>query len=104
MSSHSNCQRREPAIPGSRLCCPSICAERLQAEVLRQLGKRAESALIQQRLFERLVAVGDLRTWLADLPEAARSGAIAQARTLALDHDDPAAAALVLIEIGADDG
>jgi len=77
--------------------------QRLRAEVLRQLGKRAESALIQQHLFEQSLAVSDLQTWLADLPEAARSGAIAQARTLALDHDDPAAAALVLIEIGADD-
>ena len=45
----------------------------------------------------------DLHRWLEHLPETSRHEALERARQLALDHDDPATAATLLLDIGEDD-
>lgn len=74
--------------------------QRLLADALGRLGRFEESAPIRQQKFERTLAVFDLQRWLEHLPEAARPGALSRARQLALDHDDPTAAATLLLELG----
>ena len=75
----------------------------LKADALGRLGRHDESAPIRQALFERSVSVFDLHRWLEHLPEASRPAALERARRIALDHDDPAAAATLLVEIGDDE-
>ncbi len=75
----------------------------LESDALGRLGRYAESAPIRQRLFERSISVFDLHRWLEHLPEASRHEALERARRLALDHDDPAMAALLLLDIGDDE-
>ncbi|MFP5407357.1 MAG: DUF6880 family protein [Gammaproteobacteria bacterium] len=64
-----------------------------------RLGRFGESAPILQQMFERTLSVFDLQCWLEHLPEPARPDALARARQLALDHEDPATAAILLIEL-----
>ncbi|MCD6679521.1 MAG: hypothetical protein LT102_02530 [Burkholderiaceae bacterium] len=75
----------------------------LKADALGRLGRHDESAPIRQALFERSVSVFDLHRWLEHLPEASRPAALERARRMALEHDDPAAAATLLVEIGDDE-
>ena len=75
----------------------------LESDALGRLGRYAESASIRQRLFERSTSVFDLHRWLEHLPETSRHEALERARQLALDHDDPATAATLLLDIGEDD-
>ena len=72
----------------------------LLAEALGRLGRFEESAPIRQQMFERSLAVFYLQQWLEHLPEAAHADARSRARQLALAHEDPIAAAAVLLEIG----
>ena len=72
----------------------------LLSDVLGRLGRYDESAPIRHDLFERSVSVFELLRWLEHLPEASRPGALQRARQLALDHDDPARAAVLLLELG----
>lgn len=69
---------------------------------LGRLGRLGESAPVRQQVFERSLAVYDLQQWLEHLPETAHADRRSRARRLALDHDDPIAAAAVLLEIGDD--
>ena len=75
----------------------------LLAEVLGRLGRHGESAPILQDLFEQTLSVFDLHRWLEHLPESSRPQALARARQLALNHDDPAVAADLLLDIGDDE-
>jgi len=75
----------------------------LKSDALCRLGRYAESAPIRQRLFERSISVFNLHRWLEHLPEAPRHEALERARQLALDHDDPAMAALLLLHLGDDE-
>jgi hypothetical protein len=51
-------------------------------------------------VFEEHLDVHDLKSWLAELPPAQQVDAIANARDLAVRHDDPVAAAMLLVDIG----
>lgn len=75
---------------------------RLVADALGRLGRFDESAPIRQRLFEQSISVFDLHRWLEHLPEASRHEALERARQLALNHEDPTAAATLLLELGDD--
>ncbi len=75
----------------------------LKSDALGRLGRFGESALVRQGLFERSISVRDLRRWLEHLPEASRQMAMERARELALNHDDPATAATLLLEVGDDE-
>jgi hypothetical protein len=75
----------------------------LLAEALGRLGRHDESAPILQDLFEQRLSVFDLHRWLEHLPESSRTQALARARHLALNHEDPAAAADLLMDIGDDE-
>jgi len=72
----------------------------LLADALGRLGRFEESAPIRQQMFERTLSVFYLQRWLEHLPEAGRPQALSHARQLALDHDDPTAAAIMLLELG----
>ena len=72
----------------------------LLADALERLGRFEESAPIRQRMFERTLSDFDFHRWLEHLPEAARAEAVAHARQLALGHDDPTAAATLLLQLG----
>lgn len=74
---------------------------RLLAEVLKRLGQTERSAPMQQQVFEQTLSVEDYRTWLEHLAPQAQAQATTRARQLALDHDDPVAAARLLVEIEA---
>ena len=74
--------------------------QRLLADALERLGRFEESSPIRQRMFERTLSDDDFERWLEHLPDAARSDAVAHARGLALAHDDPAAAATILLSLG----
>ncbi|GAC1427035.1 MAG: hypothetical protein NVSMB6_27260 [Burkholderiaceae bacterium] len=75
----------------------------LESDALGRLGRFNESAPIRQCLFERSLSVSDLQRWLEHLPEASRPEAFEQARRLALEHEDPATAATLLLHIGDDE-
>ncbi len=72
---------------------------RLLAETLRRLGHTDRSAPVQQQVFEQTLSVEDFRGWLGHLAPPEQTGALARARQLALDHDDPVTAARLLVEI-----
>ena len=72
----------------------------LLSDALGRLGRCEESAPIRQELFERSLSVFHLHRWLEHLPEASRPAALERARQLALDHDDPTRAAVLLLELG----
>ena len=72
----------------------------LLSDTLGRLGRYDESAPIRQDLFERSLSVFDLHRWLEHLPEASRPAALQRARQLALDHDGPTRAAVLLLELG----
>ena len=72
----------------------------LLADTLERLGRFAESSPIRQRMFERTLSGFYFQRWLEHLPEAERPEAIAHARQRALRHDDLAAAAAVLLQLG----
>lgn len=72
----------------------------LLADALERLGRFEESSPIRQRMFERTLSDFRLQRWLEHLPVADRPDAIAQARELALRHDDVAAAATLLLQLG----
>jgi hypothetical protein len=72
----------------------------LLSDALGRLGRYDESAPIRQDLFERSLSVFELRRWLEHLAEASRPAALQRARQLALDHDDPTRAAVLLLEVG----
>ena len=74
----------------------------LLAESLERLDRLGEAAPVRRQLFERSLSVNDLHRWLDDLPVADQPAAVAQARQLALEHPDPAVAALLLLEIHED--
>ena len=73
--------------------------QNLRAEVLGRLGRTEESAAIRRSIFEKTLSVYDLHQWLEQLPETSRPQALAQARQLAVDNDDPTNAATMLIEL-----
>ncbi len=75
----------------------------LESDALGRLGRYSDSAPFRQRLFERSISVFDLHRWLEHLPEASRHEATERARQLALGHDDPATAAMLLLDIGDDE-
>ena len=72
----------------------------LLAETLEHLGRHGESAPIRQRLFERTLDDIHYQHWLECLPASARGEATARARTVALGHDEVAAAAEFLLTLG----
>ncbi len=72
----------------------------LLSDALGRLGRYDESAPIRQDLFERSLSVFDLHRWLEHLPEASRPAALQRARQLALGHDGPTRAAVLLLELG----
>jgi len=72
----------------------------LLAEALERLGRFEESSPIRQRMFERTLSGFDFQRWLEHLPESERDGAVAHARQLARSHDDLAAAATLLLQLG----
>ncbi len=74
--------------------------ESLLADALGQLGRFEESAPIRRQMFERSLSVFDLQRWLEHLSEAVRPEALLQAQQLALGHDDPMRAAILLLELG----
>lgn len=74
----------------------------LQAQALQRLGRTKEAAALRQQIFESTLALHDLQAWLGLLPPGAQAKAVAQARVLALERDDPVAAATVLLELGDD--
>lgn len=74
----------------------------LLAESLERLGRLGEAASIRRQAFERSLSVSDLHHWLDDLPVPDQPAAVAQARQLALEHPDPADAALLLLDINED--
>jgi hypothetical protein len=76
------------------------CRQDLLADALERLGRFEESSPIRQRMFERTLSDFYFQRWLAHLPEAKRPEAIEHARQLALLHDDIAAAAAVLLQLG----
>lgn len=76
----------------------------LLAQTLERLGRFDESLPLRQAIFERSLAVFDLHCWLEHLPDDdARSAARTRAHNLALNHDDPIRAAVLLIELEEDD-
>ncbi len=75
----------------------------LLAESLERLDRLGEAASIRRQVFERSLSVTDLHHWLDDLPVPDQPAAIAQARQLAMEHPDPAAAALLLLDIREDE-
>ena len=75
----------------------------MESDALGRLGRHSESAPIRQGLFEQSLSVFDLHRWLEHLPEASRPEALQRARQLALDHDEPATAATLLLELGDDE-
>ena len=72
----------------------------LLAEVLERLGRFEESLPIRQRAFEDSLSVHDLERWLEHLPDTDRPQARERARQLALAHDEPTAAAKLLLHLG----
>ena len=72
----------------------------LQAHALAKLGRVDESASIRKEMFEQSLSVFDWHQWLEQLPAPAHGEARAHARQLALGHDDPVTAALLLLELG----
>lgn len=74
--------------------------QNLLAEAMGRLGRFEESSPIRQQMFERTLRVFDLQRWLEHLPEAARPEALSSACQRALDHGDPAVAAVLLLELG----
>ena len=72
----------------------------LLADALERLGRFEESSPIRQRMFDRTLSDFHFQRWLEHLPEAARTGAVAHARQLALHHDDLTAAATLLLQLG----
>src|SRR5678815_5159477 len=72
----------------------------LLADALERLNQFEESSPIRQRMFERTLSNYYFERWLEHLPDAARPDAISHARDLALAHDDPAAAATLLLSLG----
>jgi hypothetical protein len=72
----------------------------LLADALERLGRFEESAPIRQRMFERTLSDFHFQRWLEHPPEPARAEAVAHARHLALSHDDLAAAATLLLQLG----
>ncbi|GAC1426883.1 MAG: hypothetical protein NVSMB6_27130 [Burkholderiaceae bacterium] len=77
--------------------------QRLESDALGRLGRFSDSAPIRQRLFERSMSVCDLHRWIEHLPEASRHSACEHARLLALEHEDPTTAAMLLLDIGDDE-
>lgn len=75
----------------------------LLAQSLERLGRLGEAASIRRQTFERSLSVSDLHHWLDDLPVPDQPAAVAQARQLALEHPDPADAALLLLDINEDE-
>lgn len=73
---------------------------RLLAQTLKCLGQTDRSAPVQQQVFEGTLRVEDFRTWMEHLPPRAHPDAMARARQLALDHDDPVSAARLLADLG----
>jgi len=73
--------------------------QRLRAQALEQLGRRDDGAPLRQGIFERSLAVDDLRAWLDDLPITAHAQAIARTRELAREHSDPVTAARLLLDL-----
>jgi len=71
----------------------------LLAEALEKLGRFEESAPLRLGMFERSMSDFYLDRWLEHLPEADRPQARHYARALALAHQDPAAAAAVLLKL-----
>jgi hypothetical protein len=71
----------------------------LIADALERLGRFDESAPIWRELFERTLSVFCLQRWLEHLPDANRTEALSHAHRVALDHDDPIAAATLLLEL-----
>ncbi len=72
----------------------------LLADAVERLGRFEESSPIRQGMFERTLSDFYFQRWLEHLPEAARPKAVAHARQLALRHDDVAAAATLLLQLG----
>ena len=72
----------------------------LRAEVLGRLGRTEESATIRRSIFEKTLSVFNLHQWLEQLSEADHPQALVLAHQLAVDNDDPTAAATMLIELG----
>jgi hypothetical protein len=72
----------------------------LLADALEKLGRFDESVPIRRAAFERSLSGHALDLWLKHLAEPARAAAIARARELAVAHQNPAAAAIVLLELG----
>lgn len=75
----------------------------LLAQSLERLGRLGEAASIRRQIFERSLSVSDLHHWLDDLPVPDQPAAVAQARQRALEHPDPADAALLLLDIREDE-
>jgi len=74
--------------------------QHLLADALERLGRFEESAPIRRQLFERSLSATDLARWLEHLPAQEHAAAHGHARELAQSHDDPVAAATLLLELG----
>ena len=97
-----NCGRPADALPWLERpwATSDDSRQRLLATALGQLGRSVESASLLQGVFEKTLAVQDLSNWMSALLPAEQSQAAERARELALRHQDPVAAALVLVELG----
>jgi len=72
----------------------------LLADALERLGRFGESVPIRRQMFERSLSPTDFARWLEHMPDVERAAAHARARELTQSHDDPVAAATLLLELG----
>lgn len=72
--------------------------------MLTRLGRTNEAAAIRKLIFEETLAVTDLHGWLEMLPPREQARAVEHASTLARKHVDPVVVALLLLDVGDDEG
>lgn len=72
----------------------------LLAEALERLGRFDQSVPIRRQMFERTLSPIDFGRWLEHLPASEHAAARARACELSRLHDDPVAAATMLLELG----
>jgi len=74
--------------------------QHLLADALERLGRFEESVPIRRKIFEGTLSPTDFARWREHLPGPEHAAAHARARELTQTHDDPVAAATLLLELG----
>ena len=76
-----------------------LARQNLLSDTLAGLGRKDESAVLRQGIFEKSLSVYDYQRWRELLPQTSHAMAYDHARKLALDHSDPSIAAELLLEL-----